>query len=293
MTCGCASAGQDAAWLHGSNVDNERSGGDDAEREAFRVNATTIKIADIDLELFEAGAGPPLLFLHSGQGYDPWQSFASALAAKRRVIAPSHPGFGKSTLPFWLDSIDDIVHVYLELLDRVGSDQVDLVACSVGGWIAAEVATKVPQRFRRLVLVGPAGVKLGPSDRLDIPDLFAQPQADIDKLLYHDPARMTPDLAKLAEGELATVFRNREALALLVWEPWMHNPKLTHRLHRVAAPALFVRGASDGVISADYLEGYAKLLPNARTLTIADAGHLPHLEQPEALTAAINTFLEA
>jgi pimeloyl-ACP methyl ester carboxylesterase len=212
------------------------------------------------------------------------------LTAKRRVIAPSHPGFGKSSLPLWLDSIDDIAHIYLELLDRVGSDQVDLVACSVGGWIAAEMATKAPQRFRRLVLVGPAGVKLGPADKLDIPDLFAQPQADIDKLLYHDPARMTPDLAKLADGELTIVFRNREALALLVWEPWMHNPKLKHRLHRVMAPALFVRGSSDGLISADYLEGYAKLLPNARTMTIAEAGHLPHLEQPKALAAAIDKF---
>jgi pimeloyl-ACP methyl ester carboxylesterase len=215
------------------------------------------------------------------------------LTAKRRVIAPSHPGFGKSSLPLWLDSIDDIAHIYLELLDRVGSDQVDLVACSVGGWIAAEMATKAPQRFRRLVLVGPAGVKLGPADKLDIPDLFARPQADIDKLLYHDPARMTPDLAKLADGELTIVFRNREALALLVWEPWMHNPKLKHRLHRVTAPALFVRGSSDGLISADYLEGYAKLLPNARTMTIAEAGHLPHLEQPKALAAAIDKFLEA
>jgi pimeloyl-ACP methyl ester carboxylesterase len=215
------------------------------------------------------------------------------LAAKRRVVAPSHPGYGKSSLPFWLDSIDDIAHVYLELLDRIGPDQVDLIACSIGGWIAAEVATKVPQRFRRMVLVGPAGVKLGPADKLDIPDLFAHPQADIDRLLYHDPARMTPDLGKLPDGELTTVFRNRESLALLVWEPWMHNPKLKHRLHRITVPALFVRGASDGVISAEYLEGYARLLPNARTLTVADAGHLPHLEQPEALAAAINTFLEA
>jgi pimeloyl-ACP methyl ester carboxylesterase len=104
---------------------------------------------------------------------------------------------------------------------------------------------------------------------------------------------MTPDLAKLADGELTIVFRNREALALLVWEPWMHNPKLKHRLHRVMAPALFVRGSSDGLISADYLEGYAKLLPNARTMTIAEAGHLPHLEQPKALAAAIDKFLEA
>ena len=58
--------------------------------------------------------------------------------------------------------------------------------------------------------------------------------------------------------------RNRETLALITWEPYMHNPKLKHRLHRVRAPALFVRGASDGLVSAQYLAGYAALLPHAR-----------------------------
>jgi pimeloyl-ACP methyl ester carboxylesterase len=88
------------------------------------------------------------------------------------------------------------------------------------------------------------------------------------------------------------VFRNRESLALLTWEPWMHNPKLKHRLHRVKAPALLLRGESDGVISAEYLAAYARLLPNATTRTIAAAGHLPHLEAPQALASAIFEFLE-
>lgn len=251
-----------------------------------------MKIAGVALELFEAGQGGGLIFLHSGQGYDPWQPFAAQLAAKRRVIAPSHPGFGKSSLPDWLDSIDDIAYVYLELLDQLGVEEVDIVGCSIGGWIAAEMASKMPKQIRRLVLIGPAGVKVGVADKLDIPDVFAKPQEEVDKLLYHDPVAMAPDFAKLSDEELAIVFRNREALALLTWEPWMHNPKLKHRLHRVDAPALFVRGDSDGLISADYLDAYARLLPNARTQTIAAAGHLPHLEQPQALASAIATFLE-
>jgi pimeloyl-ACP methyl ester carboxylesterase len=261
------------------------------------VQATTMKIAGVDLELLESGGGASderaVLFLHSGQGYDPWQPFADALGAQRHVIAPSHPGFGKSSLPDWLDSVDDIAYIYLELLDRLALDRVDVVGCSIGGWIAAEMASKVPQHFHRLVLIGPAGVKVGSADKLDIPDLFAMPEQDVAKLVYHDPARMVPDLRKLPDEELAIVFRNRETLALLVWEPWMHNTKLKRRLHRIEAPTLFVRGDADGVISADYLAAYAKLLPNARTLTIPGAGHLPHLEQPQALASAINTFLEA
>jgi pimeloyl-ACP methyl ester carboxylesterase len=261
------------------------------------VNATIMKVAGIDLELFEAtGDGSQgrrtVFFLHSGQGYDPWQPFAAQLASGRRVIAPSHPGFGQSSLPEWVDSIDDIAHVYLDLMDRLKVDRADFVSCSVGGWIAAEMASKVPERIDHLVMVGPVGVKIGPADKLDIPDLFGLPQANVERLLYAEPGRMCVDPGKLADDELAIMFRNRESLALLVWEPWMHNPKLKHRLHRVQAPALLVRGEADGVVSADYLEGFARLLPNARTLTIAGAGHLPHLEQPQALAAAIETFLE-
>jgi pimeloyl-ACP methyl ester carboxylesterase len=256
------------------------------------LKTTTIEIAGIDLELFECGAGPALLFLHGGQGFDPSQPFVTPFAACRRLIVPSHPGFGKSSLPDWLDSVDDIAHLYLELLDRLELDTIDVVGCSIGGWIAAEMASKTPEHIRHLVMIGPMGVKVGPVDKLDIPDIFAMPQEEAGKLLFHDPARMMPDPVTMSDEELAIMFRNRESLALLTWEPWMHNPKLAHRLHRVDAPALFVRGASDGLVSAEYLEAYAALLPNARTLTIPAAGHAPHLEAPQALASAVLGFLE-
>jgi len=251
------------------------------------------KVADIDLELFESGKGSPVLFLHGGEGFDQRQPFVAPLAARRRLIAPSHPGFGKSSLPEWLDSVDDIAHVYLELLDTLGLDKVDIVGCSIGVWIAAEMATKSPERVNRLVMVGPVGVKVGSPDKLDIPDIFALPQADVQKLIYHDPAKMAPDTKKMTDDELAAMFRNRETLALLVWEPWMHSTKLKHRLHRVKSPALFIRGGSDGLVSDAYLKAYAALLPNARTLTIPAAGHAPHLEQPEAFASAVLEFLGA
>jgi pimeloyl-ACP methyl ester carboxylesterase len=253
----------------------------------------TLKIADVDLELFEAGQGSPVLFLHGAGGFGERQPFVAPLAANRRLLAPSHPGFGKSSLPDWLDSVDDIAHVYLELLDRLDLRQTDVVGTSLGGWIAADVASKVPERIRRLVLVGPVGVKVGPPDKLDIPDIFAMPQDEANKLVYHDPAKMKIDTAKMSDDELAAMFRNRETLALLVWEPWMHNPKLKRRLHRAAMPALFVRGESDGLVSAEYLAGYAKLLPKARTVTIPAAGHAPQQEQPQALVKTVLEFLDA
>ena len=251
-----------------------------------------IAIAGVDLDIFEAGEGPPLLFLHSAQGFAPEHPYVAPLSARHRFIAPSHPGFGKSSLPDWIDAVDDIAYIYLELLDHLNLQQVDLIGCSIGGWVAAELATKAPERVHRLVMVGPVGVKTGPLDRLDIPDIFAIPQSDLESLLFHDPARMRMEPSRLTDEQLAISVRNRETLALLAWEPYMHNPKLPRRLHRVTAPTLFVRGASDGLVSAGYIESYARLLPNARTATIAAAGHAPQVEQPEAFARTVLAFLE-
>lgn len=250
-----------------------------------------ITLAGIELALWEGGDGPPLLFLHGAGGFRAEDPFVALLSRHRRVIAPSHPGFGDSALPDWLDRPDDIALLYLELLARLGLPQVDAIGCSLGGWIAAELASMVPERFRRLVLLGPVGVKLGGRDTLDIPDIFAMPAAQVETLLYHDPDRHRPDLAALSDAQLATMLRNRETTALLVWEPYMHNPKLRHRLHRITCATQFLRGESDGLVSAAYLEGYARLLPNAHTATINAAGHVPQLEQPAAFVDAVLAFL--
>jgi pimeloyl-ACP methyl ester carboxylesterase len=251
----------------------------------------TFPVAGVELEVFESGGGAPLLFLHSVQGFDERDAIAGLLCARHRLIAPSHPGFGRSSLPDWLDNVDDIAYVYLELLDQLGLKHVSLVGCAVGAWIAAEMATKAPERIKRLVMVGPVGVKLGPVDKLDIPDIFAMPADAVDRLLYHDPGRMKMDPSKMTDEEISARVRNRETLALLTWEPWMHNPKLKHRLQRANMPALFMRGESDGLVSAQYLEGYARLLPNAKTATIPNAGNAPQLEQPKAFAEALFRFL--
>ena len=252
-----------------------------------------ISIAGVELEIFERGRGAPMLYLHGGGGIALDLPFIDLLASERRIVAPSHPGFGKSSLPDWLDSVDDIAHIYLELMDRLGLTRTDIVGLSIGGWIAADLATKVPERLERLVLIGPVGVKTGPPDKLDVPDVFAMSQHKLDRLRFHDPAKNPVDLASMPEEELHILARNRETLALLTWEPYMHNPKLKHRLHRVNVPTLFVRGASDGIVSAEYLERYAALIPQARTETIAEAGHLPPVEQPTATAVKVLRFLQA
>src|SRR5262249_56901002 len=120
-----------------------------------------ISIAGVGLEMLERGHGAPLLYLPGGAGIALDAPFIDLLARERRIIAPSHPGFGRSSLPDWLDSVDDIGHIYLELMDRLGLKRTDVVGLSIGGWIAAELATKVPERVRPLVLIRPVRVQTG------------------------------------------------------------------------------------------------------------------------------------
>ena len=69
----------------------------------------------------------------------------------------------------------------------------------------------------------------------------------------------------------------------------MHNPKLQYRLHRIDIPTLLIWGEVDQDVKPSYGETFRDLISNSRMVVIPDAGHSPHVEQPEAF---INHFLE-
>lgn len=249
-------------------------------------------IIGVTVESFTAGEGQPILFLHDELGFSSEAPFLKHLCKHRSVIALSLPGFGESDLPLWIDCVDDLSYVALGFLDSLGLQAVDIVACSLGGWVGAELASKSPDRVKHLVLAAPYGVKLGGVDRLEFPDLFAVSRTEITERSFHDPSQANIDITALSDSELRTIVRNRESFALFAWEPYLHNPKLAHRLERITSPALFMRGTSDGIVSADYVAGYAALLPKASVAEIPAAGHFIHLEQPEAFVSQALDFLD-
>jgi pimeloyl-ACP methyl ester carboxylesterase len=70
----------------------------------------------------------------------------------------------------------------------------------------------------------------------------------------------------------------------------MHNPKLRYRLHRINVPTLLLWGASDGMVPVAYAEAYRRMIPGATLVVIPEAGHLPHLEQPNAVLQHVLAF---
>ena len=123
---------------------------------------------DLQLELERRGKGPPLLLLSGEEALEREAPFLDELARDYEVIIPSPPGFGRSTRPDWITSPDDIAYVYLDLVDELGLRGVPVIGCSLGGWIAAEMATKDDAFISKLVLVDPYGIKIGEPTERDI-----------------------------------------------------------------------------------------------------------------------------
>src|SRR5260370_16679139 len=127
----------------------------------------TMKMGDKGMQLLGGGAGAPLLYLH-GAGVYWWMPAHELLAARHRVHAPVHPGFGASEGYEEIEGIDDLVFHTLDVMDALGLERADVVGLSLGGRRAAELALRHPGRVNRLVLVDAAGPRVPGGARADL-----------------------------------------------------------------------------------------------------------------------------
>jgi pimeloyl-ACP methyl ester carboxylesterase len=252
-----------------------------------------MSVAGVELEVLRRGAGHPLLLLHGFQHLDPRLPLVDLLARNAQLIAPSHPGFGRSSRPADFGTVYDLVHLYLEFLDTLPKGPLTLMGLSFGGWIAAEIAVKAGRRIDKLILVDALGIKVSGRETPDILDVFNVHPEEVVRKSWHDPAKNAPRYDDMEDNELITVSRNRETLCRYGFHPYMHNPQLKRWLGNIKARTLVLWGASDGVVKPAYGEAYAKLIPGARFETIAAAGHHPEIEQPAALAERVQAFLKA
>lgn len=247
---------------------------------------TFIEVSGVKTHVLEAGDGPPVLYLHGAGAPGVWNEWHDAIAAEHRLLAPSHPGFGDSDRPEWLQGIDDMVFFYLDFLDQLGLDRVSLVGSSVGGWIAAELATVQPKRVEKLVLAGAAGLY---TPELPMADMFFLTPEQLRPLLFYDPSAIpapqpTPELMRRQYKGLVTMAR-------IAWNPYLHNPKLARRLARITAPTLIVWGDHDGLIPPGYAQKWEELIRGSSIAMIERCGHNIVGERPKEFAAEVSAFL--
>lgn len=252
----------------------------------------TVEVGGARIHLLRGGQGRPVLWLHSVEGNLGWPAHQRALAREFSVTAPTHPGFGPSERPPWLETIADLARFYLWFMQEQRLEPVTLIGHFMGGWLAAEMAVMCPHAIDRLVLVNAAGIKPQQSDIADIfllghdttwRDARVEPEqaAEFEQLF---PARPSPEQAELQA-------RNREMSARLCWKPFMYDPSLPHLLPRLRVPTLLIWGSEETIVPLECGELYQRAIPNARLEVIDGGGHLPHIERPEQFTRLVTDFL--
>lgn len=244
--------------------------------------------------VLSGGKGEAVVFLHGVGGLRDDEPMLEQLAQHYRVLAPELPGFGESTGEELLEDMLDFTLHGWDVVDALGIDHPHLVAHSMGGMIAAEMASVAPERPHKLALLAPAGIWI---DEHPIPDLFATLPHDLPALLFSDPeagaAALTGgvdfhDDKALVEFFVGNARRLGTAGKLLFPIP---NRRLSKRLYRLRAETLLLWGDDDRLIPPLYADRWVELIPHAAMATIAEAGHLAPDEQPAAVAEAITRFL--
>ncbi|HKF67076.1 MAG TPA: alpha/beta fold hydrolase, partial [Vicinamibacterales bacterium] len=188
--------------------------------------------------------------------------------------------------------ISDLAFHYLDFLDAEGLDRTHVVGASFGGWIAAELATMASHRMTSLTLIDPVGIKV---DGWIYPFLFGMDVPEVVATVFHNPmaalALAPPDQSV---ETLALQYRQGAALARVAWNPYLYDPLLRRRLARITTPTLLCWGAYDRLAPLNPCgQTWVKEIPGATLRVFDDSGHLPHLEEPEAVARFVVEFCRA
>jgi pimeloyl-ACP methyl ester carboxylesterase len=269
----------------------------------------TVQLPEGPVEVVDTGGDkPPLLFIHGLAGlWQNWLLNIPAFMESHRVVAPDLPGFGASPMP----SGDISIRGYARTVDAVcrelGVEAPVVVGNSMGGFIAADLAIRLPTRVTKLVLVSSVGLSIEYFRReplLALARVWAG--AATRAGARSDTMIRRPRLRRVA---LQTVVRYPEKLSYpLTWElvqgagtpgflPAMEallDYSFREDLVRIEVPSLIVWGANDMLVPVRDADEFERLIgPNSRKEIFDDTGHVPMLERPSRFNALLREFVSA
>lgn len=257
----------------------------------MKLNTLKLGPAGLKVHYYRTGKGEPLLYLHHLLGLAGFEPALALLAQSFDVIAPYAPGWGPAKDD--LEKIDegplDLTLHHCDLLDALALGRVHLVGISIGAWMAAELAAIVPHRADKLVLVNPLGLWL---DESRGEDPFAQHPGKPSEVLFSAPGMRQRFLYEGRDKLDAHVeeLLNLRASAKFLWP--IPDTGVSRRLPRIQAPTLIVTSEKDVIVPASHGPAWQRGIRGSRLTTLAGAGHLAELEQPEAFATLVREFVQ-
>jgi len=262
------------------------------------------------------GSGPAVLLLHGlACDHTTWAHVIDELAQRYTVIAPDLLGHGRSDKPRADYTLGGYANGMRDLLTVLGIDKVTVVGHSFGGGVAMQFAYQFPERTQRVMLVSTGG--LGPEvTRLirlvQTPGWFAAVGLLTLPGLRHAETFALRAAARYGDlGPLRKYTRDLDEVAVIVesWKDRRTRFAIRHLVRAVidwrgqivtmtdraylgeAMPLAVLWGEDDLVIPARHAENARELAPDVRVEVLADSGHFPHRDHPEAFVRLLDDFI--
>ncbi|MBL8575672.1 MAG: alpha/beta fold hydrolase [Mesorhizobium sp.] len=249
-------------------------------------------------------AGPLCLFLHGiGGSRDNWLPQIAAAGGVMRSAALDWRGYGGSALGSRQSTIDDYCADILRVKEKLGADRLVLVGLSYGSWIATSFAMRHPDMLAGLVLSGGC-TGMSEAGQAEREAFRASREAPLEA--GQTPADFAPAVVKVLAGPDASdvikskLFSSMAAIPTATYRDALvcfTNPPERFDFSRLTMPVLMMTGEYDRLASPAEIRGIANRIlaqakwPDVRYETIANAGHVCNIEQPEAYNRVLLQFL--
>jgi pimeloyl-ACP methyl ester carboxylesterase len=274
-------------------------------RDPGRLRFQTFATRRGRLSTLSAGTGRPVVLLHGlGGTKASFLPTVAALAAHgRRVIALDLPGFGDSDKPVGAPyDAPFFSKAVASLLDELGIERADVLGHSMGGRVALELALFAPERLGRAVFMTPSLPWLRERPwaawlrflRPELGLLQPAPRPVVEEFVRRliPQARSRYAAAGIDEFLRAyTTARGRAAFYGAARQIYLEEPeRFWSRLEELELPSLFVWGSYDNLVPAAFERHVRRAVPNAQHVLLR-CGHVPQIERPADLHAALTRFL--
>jgi pimeloyl-ACP methyl ester carboxylesterase len=244
--------------------------------------------------------GPPVVLIH---GYTDnardWVPLIPYLSRKFRLIVVDIRGHGRSDKPECCYARIDFAYDIRLLLDALHIDEADVVGHSLGSMITQVLAEEWPQRVRKVVLISStAGPRPGSPPKKPAFDYAAQirklkepidPDSPFMIAWWDSPKPVNPEFIKRQRRDAAQI---PLAVWLAVLDQGTSPGDLQRTLPKLQAPALLIWGSDDPIVDEMGRQTLREGLPSATVKVFEGLGHNPFWEDPQAVAAVINPFLE-
>ncbi len=256
----------------------------------------------------ESGNGPALLLLHGlFDSLETWTRLTPYLSGRFKLYALDLPGFGKSPLPeVWPSSISCMVDAVIRFLDAKGLGSVTLLGNSMGGGLSLAIAQRHPSRIKKIVLLNPYGLPEVPMAAAGarrpimgfiLPYLLRKSAIQkcaksIFSRAFYDKAFMTEPLLERVIAPFASLRKRKNLFRFLRLISTEEIKEIDRKLPELKQSVLILWGKEDAWLSDEHCRRLEARLPRVDVVAISECGHLPQIEKPKEVAAALIHFIE-